>query len=417
MFEDYDEDFEVKRISSLLFLFCLLSLPACTDNTTAPTATSQPATPTVSVSQASTPATTAALTQAQVPTATTATQLPASTSTTAVSNTTAAVVTPVPATATSVSQSFRPVAKNIGSAGCCQEFSYSSDGKLVFYDKPAGDNRAGTWLLDPANAQRSYLTAGFGTFTPDRSLAALINDGAGTTTIQNLADGKTLATLNNRASQTLFSPDKKQLAWALRLAQQEGPEAPQHFELWAANLDGSNSRVVWKGTEIANLAWYPDNRRLLLTGRDASNQRFGLWIIDTTNGSANLAVDSKGLTSASLSPDGEWLAWWVTLQGSNFSGVWIGHSDGSQANKVEWLGGFRWTAGHELLYIPVRQSGDNSSALWSFNPDNNQSKQLTDPAAIPLKIVEDQWQAAPDGKTIAYRNAADNALWQLTFRP
>jgi Tol biopolymer transport system component len=236
-----------------------------------------------------------------------------------------------------------------------------------------------------------------------------------------VSDGKRLATLSNRASPTLISPDKTKLAYLLRLTNQAGPEAPQHFELWTGNLDGSNLRVVWNLTEGDNLAWFPDNRRLLLTARDSADQRFGLWVVDTQaapNQEATLIVESKGLIAATLSSDGAKVVYALTLQGAN-SGIWLANSDGSQRRKFDWVGGWRWSPANasELFYIPARASGETSSALWSYDTSTAKATRLTDPAALPFQFNLDEWQISPDNKALAYRHAADNALWLLRFRP
>jgi Tol biopolymer transport system component len=298
-------------------------------------------------------------------------------------------------------------------------FRFAADGRLVFYSKAHNGSQVGSWAMTPGNPAWTFLTPGFGNFTSDLALAALTDKAAGTTTIIELASGKTMAILQNRASPTIFSPDQKMVAYLLRSLQQSGPEEPQRFDLWVANQDGSQPRSIWSGLEAANLAWFPGGRRLLWTGRDTANRRFGLWVKDfaiSDNTPAYTIIESKGLTEAALSEDGQSVAYWVMLQGSRFSGVWLAHSDGSQAKKLDWVGGFRWDSTGELLYVPVRQGNETASALWSFNPATGQSIRLTDPAQTPLKIALDQWQIAPDAKSIIFRNATDNALWQLTFR-
>lgn len=300
-------------------------------------------------------------------------------------------------------------------------FSFAGDGRLVFYSKAFNGSQLGSWAVTPGNPAWTYLTPGFGNFTPDLTLAALTDKAAGTTTITDLTANKTLATLPNRASPAIFSPDKKMVAYLLRGLQQAGPEEPQRFELWVANVDGSQARAIWSGLEMANLAWFPTGRKLLFTGRDSANRKFGLWIKDFSlndKTDAFTIIESKGLTVASLSTDGRWVAYWVMWQGEQFSGVWLARSDGSEAKKLDWLGGFRWTDSGELFYLPVRQANETASALWSLEPSSGETTRWTDPAKQPLKIALDQWQVAPGSKSIVFRNAAgnDNSLWQLTFR-
>ncbi len=390
--------------------FGTLGLAACSDApaTSGPTATSAPTLIKVEATAQTTNTVAPALTER--PTA------PAIVPTSQLEPSATAIPALPTLSPTSTPTPFEPSWKALGLVGG-YDFSFAADGRLVYYDKPADDNRAGSWALNLQNGPRQYLTAGFGLFSSDLTLAALSNRAAGSTTLEDLANGRRLATLSNRASPTLFAPAKKQVAYLLRSLQQEGAEAPQRFELWLAGVEGGNARAVWQGRELANLAWFPDSQRLLLTGRDLDNRRFGLWIINGTTGAVTFLVESKGLTVAALSGDGQWIAWWIALQGPERSGLWLARADGSQARRLNWVGGFRWSPqGSELFYLPARSGGAAGSALWSYDPLTNQTTRLTDLSRLPLRVALDQWQIGPDGKIVVFRNAVDNTLWQLNFR-
>jgi len=408
-------------------------LTACADtSTTPPTQTAPATTAAPTITNAASPnsevasTTTTGSTQTANLTTQAATTAPATTANSPTVPPTAAPTpvtnTPVPPTATA--PPFTPTLKMVGPANSGYYFTFAADGRLVFYAR--ANNQAGSWAATIGNPDWQFLAPGFGNFTSDLSLAALSDKAAGTTLVTRLDGNKTLATLRNRGSATIFSPADQsggqQVAYLLRSLQQDGPEEPQHFELWVANLDGSQARAVWTGLEAANLAWFPAGRKLMWTGRDSTNQKFGLWVQDiakTTQSAtapAYTIIASKGVSVASLSPDGQWVAYWVTLQGDKFSGVWLARSDGSQAQKLDWLGGFRWADTGELLYLPVRRSNETARALWSYSPKSGKSTRLTDPAQTPLKVALDQWQVAPGAKSIVFRNAADNSLWQCVFR-
>jgi Tol biopolymer transport system component len=175
--------------------------------------------------------------------------------------------------------------------------------------------------------------------------------------------------------------------------------------------DGTSLRSVWSLKEGANLAWFPDNRHLLLTARDAANQRFGLWVVDTSGqGAASLIVESKGLTVASFSAEGARVAYAVSGQGEANSGIWSALADGSNREKLSWLGSWRWSwlEPERLYYLPV---GEN--ALWSYDFTNGKATRMTDPATMPLKVAGNEWVLLPADKGLVYRNASDNSLWWL----
>ncbi len=324
-----------------------------------------------------------------------------------------------PARPTATPVPFKPSLLPISAANCCQEFSFAGPGRLVYYDKPPGDNRDGAWSQNLVTGQRQFLVTGWGSFSSDLKLSALLDRPTGTLIIKDLAGNQRLAVFNNLPALVIFSPDNLQMAYLLRLTQQDGPEAPQRFEVWVTDIAGKNARAIWQGRELASLTWRPDNHRLLLTGRDIDNRRFGLWEVDSSlaNGSnARLLVESKGLNGVALSSDGRWLAWQVTLQGPERSGVWVAGSEGSAARKLDLTGGFRWS-GNVLFYLPTRQPGKTYSSLWKYDPANGSSRQLTDPAQIPLSAALEQWQVSPDGKLMVFRSEQDQRLWLLTFLP
>jgi len=330
--------------------------------------------------------------------------------------TTTPLVTATPTQIPPTDQPFSPTTRQILPPACCRNFGFSPDNKLYYYDKPAGQPKPATYLFDPITSQSQQLFAGFGNFSSDLSLVAVSNSKTGLINIEKVKDGSLLAKLPHKTTEVIFSPDNSHLAYLVRSSRQDGPEEPQLFELWAEKIDGTELRTVSRLREGANLAWFPDNRRLLLTARDEANQRFGLWVIDLESGKATLVVESKGLIAASLSSDGEYLAYAVTLQSK--SEIWLAKSDGTQAVKMGWVGGWRWSSSskNELYYIPARSSGETANALWVYNLTTEKANRLTDPAILPLKIALDEWQMSPDNKTLVYRNAVDNALWLLRFR-
>lgn len=324
--------------------------------------------------------------------------------------------TPPPPTPTATLPPFKPTEQALGGANCCQEFAFAADGRLYYYDKPQGATRAGTYLHDLATNQRTLLNNQFGIFSPNLEIIAVSQRDRGLSTIEQVKDGKLIATLQNKGDSVVFSPDNRQIAYLLRLPTPEGASAPQNFEVWVGEVSGANLRPVWKGREGDNLTWFPDNRRILLTARDAANRLFGLWVVDTITLTANLIIESKGLISAGLSADGKQIVYGVIFQGDNESGVWRANADGTRRTKFSWQGGWAWsfTNPAELFYLPLGAEGES---LWSFNPATGQATRLTDPNSLKLRVAENQWKISPDGKSLVYRKADDYSVALVRFRP
>ncbi len=434
------------RIYKVGWLAALLE--ACSDNTNAPappatmTATTRAALPNTTSPTSGT--TSLAATSTQIATTTTTvntarvalsstnaspptTVAPSNTPTPTTTSTKPPTQSPVvetrggPAVTLTVAAPVQPSQRQLLAAGQGRAFGFAQDGRLYFYTKISG--RDGTYTLNVADnaAQLQFLSGRLGLFVPDLSLVSVSDRANNVTTLEEVANGAKRATLQNRASPTLISPDKTRLAYLLRGLNQDGPEAPQSFELWVGNIDGTGLKKIWNLREGANLSWFPNSHSLLLTARDAVNQRFGLWKVDVDaplDQNAKLVVESKGLIQARPCSDGSRVGYVIALQSATSSGVWAANIDGSQQRKFDWTGGWRWSPNNpnELLYISVRASNETSNALWSYDFENGQAQRLTNPATTSLSVISDEWQLAPDGKSLAYRNAKDNGLWFLRFR-
>lgn len=344
--------------------------------------------------------------------------------TTAPDTTNSTSATTVAATTTATASSFQPFNRQIAAANTCFYFDFASDGRFYCFNKPAS-GQSGTYTRYAGNPNDALklLTTNFGQFSSDLSLLAVPTSSTGNTVIVQSGSGAEVGTVANRSTPTFISPDKKRIAYLLRSTQQDSPEAPQYFTLWTGNIDGSSLKSIWSLREGKDLQWFPDSRHLLLAARDESNQRFGLWVIDTqgqTNQNATLIVQSKGLWQCTLSADGKRVIYAVVFQGDSSSGVWSANADGSNRQKFNWQGDWRWSRANpnELFYFPVKTSGSRISAdtLWSHDFASGKAQALTTPATLPLHIMNKQWQATPDGKSLAYRNATDNAVWYARFR-
>ena len=287
---------------------------------------------------------------------------------------------------------------------------------MYYYDKPDG-GQAGTYVVDAApKSTPRLLTSRFGLFTPDLALVAEFgrasgNPGFGAPVTLGKVGGETIATLPDGGAIFAFSPDAAHLAYARRDDQQDGPERPQSFTLWTGDVAAQPKlRQLGKFREVADLRWLPDNRRLIFAGRDAANARFGIWTVDGTSGAATLLIETKGVRSLRVSPDGARLAYSVALQ-PDISGVWVAKTDGSARAKTPIADTFAWSPDSLSLVYDV--AGQSGFGLWRYNVADAKLTRLTDPAAPPLPALTD-WQLAPDGTMIAYRDK-EGALTVLRF--
>jgi hypothetical protein len=89
----------------------------------------------------------------------------------------------------------------------------------------------------------------------------------------------------------------------------------------------------------------------------------------------------------------------------------VGVSQGYQ-RKLELVGSARWRDANRLVIIPF-EMGAASHRLWQYDVQTGASTWLTDPAALPFRVLAGEWSISPTGEHIVFLNAEDQALWLL----
>jgi murein DD-endopeptidase MepM/ murein hydrolase activator NlpD len=64
--------------------------------------------------------------------------------------------------------------------------------------------------------------------------------------------------------------------------------------------------------------------------------------------------------------------------------------------------------------LPARTSAADSHQLWEVVPDTGAARRLLDPAAVPFRVSNGDWDCSPDGRQIVFVSADDKALWSLS---
>jgi murein DD-endopeptidase MepM/ murein hydrolase activator NlpD len=171
----------------------------------------------------------------------------------------------------------------------------------------------------------------------------------------------------------------------------------------------------------AVLAWAPapdgtPNARLLLSGRRGPGDDPGLWTVDPQRRSAAQIARAKRLAGALPSPDGSWVAY-LSMWNADPSedGLWVARADGAQRRNVGLLGSYRWTADNRLLVIPARSAAAEAHAVWEFLPREGGARRLTDPAKLPFRVANCDWDCSADGTQVVFVSAEDRGLWHLAL--
>jgi hypothetical protein len=329
-----------------------------------------------------------------------------------------AVPTPVPVP----EPSLRPLGLN----GVVQPLF--AGGRVLYYDQPA-PGQGGTWSID-ASGDAKLERPHWGYYWANGTLVATPRPARRDTHVVHTPSGRewTLPTSNA----VVFSADGTVAAYPQAATGQPGGAPPgpgQGFSGAAPNFvltpivvagaDGQYPRSLQLPVNGSALAWLPapdgtPNARLLLSGRRAANDDPSLWAFDLRDRTLVELARAKRLTGALPSPDGTWLAHVAMWNPDpNENGLWLTRTDGAQRRRAGLLGGYRWTQDNRLLVIPHRASHGAGHELWEVVPGSGAARRLVDPARLPFRISNYDWDCSPDGTSLCFVSAADRGLWWL----
>lgn len=390
----------------VLLIFWLVTLTACT-NTSA--ATQQPFTAT---STPIPPTPTQALPSPEVPSIPTSprdtpTPKPTDTPEPTPSPTPTPPPTPTPA----------PSLHQLTNGGCCVQPVFSPDsGQVLFIDKPDSTAPLGIYGVDIANPQPAPAlvnpTIGFWNF--DRTIVAVPEGEA--TRFTNQISGESW-TVNTGGNWPTFSPDSSQIIWVA--TDREGPYDRRQSDIWLANLDGSNARIILKLYGGGLTGWFPDNQRILLTGRDNPNEeKQTLFVYDLVNERRTNLFSHKRLRGGEISTGGSWIAFFITFADEpTENGLWLVSAAGTSQHQLDIprFGAYAWRNDDTLIYIPMRAPAEPSMQLWSIDAATRQIQPLTDPASLSFSISNGDWEISPDGRQVVFVSSADQNIWLITL--
>jgi Tol biopolymer transport system component len=211
------------------------------------------------------------------------------------------------------------------------------------------------------------------------------------------------------------SPGYRRIVWQVR--DDDLPFERRMTQVWVADFDGSNPRMVADLARGGFGGWISDDV-LLLSGRkslDAQEQTYFSFSL-TDNQRIELAR-ARRLRGGLPSPDGAWLAYFVTLdEDSTQNGLWLVRNDGSERLKVarELFGAYQWRDAHRLVIIPF-QPATASHSVWELDANTGKTRHLTDPDVTRFKIANGDWALSPDGRHVAFVETEDRNIWLLTL--
>jgi Tol biopolymer transport system component len=311
---------------------------------------------------------------------------------------------------------FIPSIIQLTDPGCCVQPFWSADSRVVqFIDRPNETAPTAIYGIDVTTIGRPFIVSEqVGLPSPDGRWIAYLSD-AGETVMLNTESGENLI-IPNGGLRPYFSPDSSRIAWADTAT--VGNFDQRSTVISVANVDGSNAARVTAMTGGGFVGWL-DNETVLLSGRTAEVSESALFIYSLLDGSRIDLVRNQRIWSASISPGGEWIQYTVALSqtaDAAAEGMWVMRRDGGQAYKLEVVGSAQWRDDHRLVVIPLDIDAE-SHRLWQFDALTGGVTSLTAPEQTRFRVAAADWRISPDGLSVVFLNAEDNALWLITLPP
>lgn len=187
--------------------------------------------------------------------------------------------------------------------------------------------------------------------------------------------------------------------------------------VYGADIRGSDARelVALYGATVP--ACMPTGADCLVIGRPVKDQAlFVLGLLNTVTGTMLELARGTFLADATLSPDGRWVAFTLSLNREHpeRNGVFLAPTfveELGRVKKLEFEGAYRWRWPDRLIYVPMRPDGGNHT-VWEMAADSGASRQIIGPEA-QIRIANSDWSISPDGATMAWVDERGRGIWAV----
>lgn len=305
-----------------------------------------------------------------------------------------------------------PGVLQITNGDCCTNPFWNADSSEVrFIDRPAANRPVGVWGVDitqPGASPRLVIER-LGVYNHDGSLIAYPDRKQGQAMIERLADGERWA-VDTQGNGVSFTPDGR-LLWTVY--DSEVAWRARTGEVWLADVDGSNARVLATLRRGGPAAWLSDEM-LLITSRVPPAQDTVLSTLSLTDGTITELIQLPRTRGMNISPDRRYLVYMVRLhpeQGNN--GIWLLDLEAPKLKpqRLPFFGAYRWRDNQRLVYVPFEPEAEGH-VFYEYDLVSGQTRQLfpEEGHTLSLTIANNDWQVSPDGSKIAMVAVRGNEL-------
>jgi Peptidase family M23 len=315
-------------------------------------------------------------------------------------------------TAPALAEGKPPTFKQLTQSDCCSLAWWAPDSRSVrFWNGPDGQLAAIMGVsIDSAAQQAPQQIDSSPIVSPDGQFE--VRWEGGRVSVIRLAD-RQIWPLMTGSAWPRPSPGGSRILWRYSAGDSVPGATPPQTEVWIANPDGTGLSQV-AALRGGSASWLDDDR-ILLSQREALNSVSVVSIYTISTRQTQPLFQAKNLRSMSISPGGQYLTYYLSFQEDKAaSGMYLLETKpGAAPSRLSFFGGWRWRDSKSILYIPFEPG--KPMAFMLHDVTTGKTQRVTDPAAQPVSILNDDWSVSPDGQRVVFWNAKDSALWVMTL--